>query len=250
MPSLLEQVHRGRRKMPRKQMIYGTGGIGKSELANKATRAVFVPLEDRHDHIDCYGKMPLCRSYTDCKNSIVELMHGEHDFKTAIFDSVDWLERMIWADAAAARNIKTLEEVPYKNGYAYALPFWMEFIESLDVLRNVREMNIILVAHCEIEKIKLPDQDTFSRYSPKLHKLATELLREWCDEIFFANYDVHTTKINEGFGATRTQAYGSDRLLMTTETPTHIAKNSLRLPPVVKLPGIDEPYPAEFALAV
>jgi hypothetical protein len=247
--ALLEQLHRGKRKRPRKQMIYGTGGIGKSELANKAPRSVFIATEDRHDHIDCYGRFPLCRDLAGVQACVRELYTGEHDFKTCIIDSLDWLERFIWTDAARARNIATLEEVPYKNGYAYALPYWSEFIAALDALRNERDMNILVLAHYEVEKVKLPDQDTFSRYSPKLHKLACELWREWCDEVLFATYDVHTTKVNEGFGATRTQAYGSERVLKTTETATHIAKNSLGLTPVIKLPAVNEPYPAELQLA-
>ena len=64
-----------------------------------------------------------------------------------------------------------------------------------------------------------------------MHKLAAPLLQEWADEVLFATYRVSTIQRDEGFGQTRTRAIGSgERVVFTSETPTHAAKRRIQLP--------------------
>ncbi|MBN2448152.1 MAG: AAA family ATPase, partial [Phycisphaerae bacterium] len=62
-------------------------------------------------------------------------------------------------------------------------------------------------------------------------KLASALVQEWCDEVLFATYRIHTKVNNEGFDRKRVQGIGTgERILRTTERPAHVAKNRLNLP--------------------
>jgi len=66
---------------------------------------------------------------------------------------------------------------------------------------------------------------------PRLHKTASALVTEWCDEVLFATYKVFTKSTDEGFNRTRAQGIGSgERVLRTVERPAHLAKNRLNLP--------------------
>jgi len=61
-------------------------------------------------------------------------------------------------------------------------------------------------------------------------------VQEWCDEVLFATYRVHTRTASEGFDRKRVQAIGTgERVLRTTERPAHVAKNRLALPDEIPL---------------
>jgi len=92
-------------------------------------------------------------------------------------------------------------------------------------------MIIVLIAHAKIERFENPETDTYDRYVPRLHRLASAMIQEWCDEVFFATYKVYTKKSDEGFNRTRTHGIGTgERIIRTTERPAHVAKNRLNLP--------------------
>lgn len=65
-----------------------------------------------------------------------------------------------------------------------------EIFAGLDALRTDRGMQVILIAHAAIEKFANPETDTYDRYVPRLQKLASALVREWCDEVLFSAWCV------------------------------------------------------------
>jgi hypothetical protein len=101
----------------------------------------------------------------------------------------------------------------------------------LTALRDERGMAIVLLAHAKVERFENPETESFDRYAPRLHKTARDMVIEWCDEVLFANYKVFTKATDEGFNRTRVQGVGSgERILRTSERPSHLAKNRLGLP--------------------
>lgn len=235
--SLLEQVTGGKKRRPRRILLYGTRGIGKSTFGAMAPDPVFIPTEDGLEHIECKAffddrSPPKCESYGEYIQCIGELYNLPHAFKTVVTDSLDWLETLVIAETCKRLNVATLEDKRfYGGGYTYTLPLWREVLGGLDALRNDRGMTVIFLAHFKQEKYRPADADTYDRYSPKLHKLASDVVQEWCDEVLFASYKVYTTTSDEGFGRERTKAVGTgERILKTTERPTHLAKNRLNLP--------------------
>jgi len=232
---LLEQIQRGIVKTPRRTLLYGTHGIGKSTFGAMAEKPIFIQTEDGLANIEC-ERFPLAQSYNDVLAAIGELYTEQHEYKTVVVDSCDWLERLIWADVCKKRNVESIEDIPYGRGYVFALTNWREVLTGLDALRNERGMHVMLIAHAQIEKFANPETDTYDRYCPRLHKLASALVQEWCDEVLFATYRVHTKSISEGFDRKRVQGIGTgERIIRTTERPAHVAKNRLNLPDEIPL---------------
>jgi hypothetical protein len=92
------------------------------------------------------------------------------------------------------------------------------------------------LSHAKVEKFSPPDSDPYDRWVPDLHKQASALVQEWCDEVLFATYQVSTIKRDEGYGATRTRAIGNaDRVVHTAESPTHAGKRRITLPDTLPL---------------
>ena len=227
---LLEQVHSGKKPAPRRLMVYGVQGVGKSLFAANAPRPVFLQTEDGLGEIAC-DKFPLTISFADAMAALSELYTEEHPYQTVVVDSADWLERLIWAEVCRRRNVENIEDIGYSKGYVFALTQWREVLEGLTALRNDRGMTVVLIAHAKIERFENPETESYDRYVPRLHRLASAIVQEWCDEVLFASYRVHTKQNDEGFNRTRTQAIGTgERVLRTAERPAHVAKNRLSLP--------------------
>ncbi len=227
---LLKQVHKGKQPRPRRLMLYGVHGVGKSSMAAMAPRPIFIQTEDGLGDIEC-EKFPLARTYADVLAALSELYAEEHEYRTVVVDSLDWLERLIWAEVCRKRGVENIEDFGYARGYSFALGQWREVLEGLDALRNERGMTVILIAHARIERFENPETESYDRYVPRLHKLASALVQEWCDDVLFATYRVHTRKVDESFGRAKHRGIGSgQRIVRTSERPAHVAKNRLNLP--------------------
>lgn len=227
---LLEQVMCGKAPAPRRVMLYGTHGIGKSTFASCAPKPIFLQTEDGLGEIDC-DKLPLVTSFAEAMAALSELYTEQHPYQTVVVDSLDWLERLIWAEVCRKRNVENIEEIGYAKGYVFSLTQWREFLEGLSALRADRGMTAVLIAHARIERFENPETESYDRYVPRLHKLAAAIVQEWCDEVLFATYKVYTKQSDEGFNRKRTQGVGSgERIIRTQERPAHVAKNRLNLP--------------------
>jgi len=228
--SLMQQIQKGPNPKPRRVMLYGTHGIGKSTFGAMADAPIFVPTEDGLADIDCES-FPLAQSLGQLMASLEALYTNDHCYKTVVIDSLDWLERLIWAEVCADKGVESIEDIGYAKGYAFAIDKWRAVLGALDALRSDRDMGVILIAHAKIERFDNPETDPYDRYSPRLHKLASGLVQEWCDEILFATYRVHTRKIDEGFNKAKHQGIGTgERIIRSTERPAHVAKCRISLP--------------------
>ena len=233
--SLLQQIVKGLQPGPRRLLLYGTQGIGKSTFAASSESPIFIQTEDGLGEIGC-DKFPLADSFDATMEAVTELYTESHNYRTVAVDSLDWLERLIWADVCRKRNVTNIEDIGYAKGYTFALNYWRDFLEGLAALRRDKDMTIVLIAHARIEKFENPETESYDRYVPRLHKLASAMVQEWCDEVLFATYKVHTKQTDEGFGRKGTRGIGSgERILRTTERPAHMAKNRLDLPDEIPL---------------
>lgn len=244
---MLDTLINGPRPGPRRLLCYGTPGIGKSTFAAGAERPVFIPTEDGLGEIDCH-RFPMATSLQQVLDAIAALYQEDHGFRTVVIDSLDWLERLIWAEVCLKRGVPSIEDIAYGKGYAFALGHWRDVLDGLTALRNERDMTVVLLAHAKVERFENPETESFDRYAPRLHKTACALVIEWCDEVLFANYRVFTKATDEGFNRTRVQGVGTgERVLRTSERPAHIAKNRLGLPDELPL---DWAALAEFLPAI
>lgn len=242
---LMKQIVTGKQTLPRRVMLYGVHGIGKSTFGAMAPNPIFIQTEDGLANIEA-PRFPLSESFDDVLAAVMALYTEEHDYQTVVVDSADWLEQLIWKEVVRrrptterGREVTSIEDYGFAKGYTYALEPWREVLDGLNALRNERGMMVILIAHAKIERFENPETDAYDRYSPQLNKHASALIQEWCDEVLFATYKVHTKQTDEGFDKTRTRGIGTgDRIIRTTERPAHMAKNRMDLP---------EEMPLEFA---
>lgn len=216
-------------------MLYGVQGIGKSTWAASAPGAIFLPTEDGIADIDC-ASFPLITSFGNAIQALSELYSEKHDYQTLVIDSLDWLERLVWQEVCDRKLIQNIEDLGYGKGYVLAIDVWREILDGLNAIRQERNMGIILLAHSQVKAFRNPEADSYDRFVPRLQEKAAAVIQEWCDEVLFTTYKVHTKTVKDGFGQTVTRGIGTgDRVVKTSERPSHMAKNRLGLPEEIPL---------------
>ena len=218
----------GKKPKPRRTLLYGVHGIGKSTWAAQAPNCLILNLEDGLDDIDCQRTEHLT-AMESVNQILIDLANEKHDFRTIAVDSIDWLEGLLHAQVARDAGKDSISEIGFGKGYEAALKYWDDFVFKLDWLRKEKGMQIILLAHSAIVKHSDPEVDSYDRYQPALHKSASAMLQEWCDEVLFASYRVFVRKEDLGFSKERNIAVSnSERYIRTQETAACLAKNRLQ----------------------
>lgn len=213
-------------------LVYGVEGIGKSTFAAGAPSPVFIQTEDGLGSL-LVDHFPIATKAGDVLDAIGSLFEQDHEFKTVVIDSLDWLETFIWRDIESKYDAKDLA---YGKGAMIAAERWREILDGLNALRNSKGMSVVLIAHTEIKRFDSPEVEPYDRYQPKLQARSSALVREWCDAVLFANYRTIVKKDDVGFNKTNNRGISTgERLLFTAERPAYMAKNRYSLPESIPL---------------
>tara|TARA_R110000787_G_scaffold70372_1_gene156476 strand:- start:1960 stop:2769 length:810 start_codon:yes stop_codon:yes gene_type:complete len=230
---------------PPRILVYGVPGVGKTVLGVNAPSPIFIRTEDGLD-----GKMPggasvketlknnngaafpLCKTFEEVLECLTSLANEEHNFKTLVVDSCDWLELLLQTYTAKKAGHQSIEDAGYGKGYVEAKRFFdTQYLGGINYLRNEKDMTIIQIAHSAVVKFDSPEHDPYNRYEIKMHKHTSALVQEHSDCILFANYKIATTKSDVGFNKKQNRAIGTgERILQTTDRPTQLAKNRYSMP--------------------
>lgn len=223
----------GKQELPPRICIYGTHGIGKSTIGSLFPNPIFISTEDGIDGLDVTS-FPKASHVNDVVESIKTLIREEHDFKTCVVDTVDWLvEPFLVEDVEATHDEK---ELAYGKGQMLVAESFREILQGLDALRRKRGMNVLLIAHANIVKFESPMTESYDRYQPKLPNRCNALLQEWVDVLAFAAFKVVIKKEDAGFNKKLAKGVGTgERLLHLVENPAFVAKNRYACPDNIEL---------------
>jgi hypothetical protein len=219
-----------------KTLIYGVEGVGKSTLASKFPKAVFLDTEgstDKYNFVERYPKPTSIAMLVDECNDIVA--NGE--YQTIVIDTFDKIEQMISEELCTANNKQSLEDFGYGAGYSELdervgklLNFFQDIIE--------KGINVTILAHAKTKTFDSPLGDgSYTRYELKLGAKTTQrtasFLKEWADMILFCNYKVQVIENKDK----KKHGYGGERCMYTTHSPAYDAKNRF---------GLDNELPLDF----
>lgn len=215
----LSLIH-GKVNKPQRVVIYGPEGIGKSTLAAAFPEPVFLDTEGGTIHLDV-TRFPKPDNWEDVLGFIAQLSQNEHNFKTLVIDTVDWLERLLIEYICQKSHKDGIEDFGYGKGYTYLAEEFSRFLQGLETLRE-QGVHIVMVAHSTIRKFEQPDAaGAYDRYELKLSKQCAPLLKEWCDLLLFVNY---FTKVTEKDGRQKAVG-GKERRIYTSHCAAFDAKN-------------------------
>jgi len=166
----------------------------------------------------------MAKTYKNIEDNIANLIRDEHEFKTVILDTVDWLvEPLITTQVEAEHDAK---ELSYGKGAMIIAEEFRSVLQGFDVLRKRRNMNVVLIAHSEIRRFENPLTEPYDQYRPKLPTRCNALLQEWLDVLAFAAFRVIVKKTDVGFDNKVARGITTgERLLHLVESPAYLAKN-------------------------
>lgn len=233
----LASVTRGRIVRPMRVLLFGTEGLGKSTFAANAPSPIFLASEDGTSQLDV-ARFPEPKSWRDAMDAIDILTVEDHDYKTLVIDTLDWLEPLCWAAVCErpdekGRRRESIEDFGFGKGYVAALDEWRLMLARIERMRLARNMHVVLLAHSWVKMFKNPEDDDYDRYEMKLHTKAGGLLKEWCDAVLFGAYE---TFANTDKATKRTRGVSTGaRVVHTQRTAAWDAKNRYDLPPTLPL---------------
>lgn len=224
--SIRKDVARG----PDRIQLTGTEGIGKTTFAADAPSPIFLCAEDGIPAaLGGVPRFPEPKTLKDVHDAIRTLVMEDHPYRTFAVDTLDWLEPIIWADLCTRNKWESIETPGYGKGYTAAAEEWRKILAGLDVLRNKRGMEIILLSHAAIRTFQNPAGSDYSRYECKLNKNAAALVREWTDVNLFAIHE-EFIKLNSSGKETKRAVSTGRRVIHTERTAAWDAKNRHGLP--------------------
>jgi len=223
------KITEGKQSRPRRVLIYGDNGIGKSTLAASFPKPLVINLEDGVGGIDVDA--------TERRTELAEvigdvswLIQNENPYRTIVIDTADWLEKLIFSEVAKKAGKTTVEEIGYGKGYELVEHNWRRLLNGLTMLW-ASGRHIIFVCHSKVAKYKNPDGDSYDYHAPAMHDKGSEIVQQWCDEVLFCHYRTLTRTVEEGYGNKRAIAVGgTERFICCQEAATHVAKNRLGMP--------------------
>lgn len=227
--SILKTVRTGKVQRPQRGVIYGVESVGKTTLAAQAPSPIFLDIEGGSSHLDV-PRLEI-KNWNDMLAALTELAAGGHDYQTVVVDSADWAERLAIENLLSDTKQPSIESFGYGKGWVQAAERFARFLGKLDDCVEAG-MHVLVIGHAHIRRVEPPDQmAAYDRYEPKLAKQTAPLLKEWADELYFAQFK---TKLIEADSGKMKARGGKERVLFTTHSAAYDAKTRA---------GLDEELP-------
>ena len=218
--------------------ICGDAGSGKTSLASTfpdpfiiRTSGEAVPrdIEKAPDGLTPLGSKKTQDGLWDESelfDQLKALLQDEHEYKTLIIDSVTGLEALFVAniiDAQPPRQ-KTMNAAGSGFGSAWDTVTGKHgrIRKAAELLRQRRGMNVVFIAHVEVDRVDPPDGEAYSKYNLQLHKKTAPVYINNSDIVGFIKQD--TTVMEGGKAVT-----SDERLMIVDMTPANVSKKYGRL---------------------
>lgn len=207
--------------------LVGEGGLGKTTLASMFPSPVFIRTEDGIQSITDRSDvkvMPQAYTTKSVFEQIEALGTQDHPFKTLVVDSVTQLNTMIESeivkDDEKAKSINTACG-GYGAGQSAVAEVHRKIRALLERLMKEKKMNIVMIAHADIETLEPPDSDPYTRYTIRMHKKS---MQHWSDNMDLVGFIKQKTFL-KGDGKTKKAVSTDDRVITCYPTASHISKN-------------------------
>lgn len=223
-------ITKGKIDRAQKVVIYGPEGIGKSSLGAKFPDPVIIDTEGGTAHMDV-RRIDKPQSWEELLSIIKEVAATPGICKTLVIDTADWAEQLVTAYLCAKYKQNSIESFGYGKGYTYLAEEFARLLSACDLV-IAAGIHVVITAHAKMRKFEQPDEmGAYDRWEMKLSKQVAPLLKEWCDHLFFCNYQTFVVTSDND----TKKAQGGKRVIYTSHHPAWDAKSRVSLPEIVDL---------------
>ncbi len=211
-------------------VIYGPGGVGKTELASLLDDVdgpvLFLDLEDGTDHLDV--QRVRVRDW-DTLRAVTVDAESLTDFGAVVVDSLTKAEEFAAAwvvDNVPHENggsVSSIEGYGFGKGYTHVYQEFVGFLSDLEALA-VAGVHVVLICHECVANVPNPTGADWIRYEPRLQSPASgkssirHRVKEWADHVLFVAFDTVVSSDGKATGS-------GTRTIHPQERPGHLAKS-------------------------
>jgi DNA polymerase III delta prime subunit len=244
---------------PHNIFLYGKAGTGKTSLAGRFPRSLFLrPPDDRGCTVlalkglipqpvdvvmcDCWEILSGQYGQITGQHPVMRTIPGittRYDFDTLVIDSLTGFERMCF-EYVTLKDFRGKETEFDKGFYSYgqgpiktAAREWPQFLLSLSEIVELGK-TVVVIGHRTKVSVEYPGQPRFDRWQPLLNKHIWERTQAWSEAIFYMEDGFDVIK-EPGSLQSKAAADMNGKLLYTRESPRFDAKNQLNMEPVINL---------------
>jgi hypothetical protein len=220
-------IKRGKVARAQKVALYGPEGIGKSTLAAQFPDPLFIDTEGGTAHLDVARVDPAPKTWEELLSVLKEVIADPSICKTLIIDTMDWAEQLIIEYLLRKYGMSSIEAFGYGKGYTYIGEEAAKMLALLDQVKDAG-IHVVITAHAKMRKFEQPDEvGAYDRWEMKLSRQVAPLVKEWCDHLFFCNYQTLVVEVGEN---KTKKAQGGKRVTYTAHRPVWDAKTRADLP--------------------
>lgn len=209
-------------------VLMGVEGVGKSTAGALLDSPIFLCGEDGLVGPQFAKSSHFTPSdWSQALGFLDYLLDNQHQFRSLVVDTVDWLEPKLWHFICQRDGEKSIESYGYGKGYVEAATEFRKFVRRLDLL-NRKGVTVLVLAHTHIKPFNNPTGENFDRYEPKVDKRISAIIKEWADAVLFADFQTFVVKTK---GASKAKGVGGqERIVRTRRAAGWDAKNRYGLP--------------------
>ena len=225
-------VARGKIQTAQKVVIYGAGGIGKTELASLIAKLgiapLFLDLEDGSAHLDVARVNPPIQNF----DGVLSALRDERllkDFGAVVVDSLTKADEFSVTHTLTnvphekGHYVKSIEGYGWGKGLIHNYETFLQLLAQLDVVARYGK-HVICTAHDCTANVPNPNGEDWIRYEPRLQSPASgrgsirHRVKEWCGHLLFIGFDAFVNAEGKAVGS-------GTRTIYPTELPSHWAKS-------------------------
>lgn len=230
--SFAGRIRRGpQRARPLKMLIHAPPKMGKTHLAAGSPSPFFLDCERGSLEFDVHGAD--IDGWSVLHEALNYLEWEGHPYETVVLDTLDALERVLCTHIVANDDkASSIADVGggFGQGWSRVAQEWQGLCSRLDRLSSTRGLNILILAHSKIRRLRDPDsgQEWDAWGLAANEKKTAPMFVGWVDEVLFLTRKVRASKQRQG--------RGGERILHTRWSPGRIAGSRRNLPAELRIP--------------
>jgi|WetSurMetagenome_2_1015567.scaffolds.fasta_scaffold94728_2 hypothetical protein len=238
-PTRAMGVSRGTVNAGQKIVLFGPGGVGKTELwwllDSIGIKTLGIDIEGSANFLDVTRVDPAPESFDEVR-AVLHDYALLNTFGAVAIDSLTKLEEFAIADTflkvphEKGNKVSSIEGYGFGKGYMHVYETFLQILGDLDAVSR-RGIHIICTCHDCTATVPNPAGEDWIRWEPRLQSPPSgkgsirHRVKEWADHLLFIGFDQYVTEDGKAKGS-------GTRTIYPAELPTHWAKSRLLSDPI------------------
>lgn len=201
-----------------------------------------IPADKRPD------AFPLLKSADDLWPQLLALLQEDHAYRTLIVDSVSACEQLFIKDVMDRDGrAKSINQAlgGYGAGAAAVAAMHQRLRKGAGLLNERKNMAVVFISHADLEAVRPPDQDDYTRYSLRL---MSKSLPPYVDDVDMVAFVRLVSALRGDEGDRKKIISNGDREVICHATAASVSKNRFGITEPLDFSAGENPFARFFDL--